>query len=707
MNVIQWQINDTSLVFSAGEDAPVALLGAPGEFARDVTGQEFETRHTEPQYLVEILAVGHGRAFTSTRLTQSAIGNRLRYTGHTVAPTAHGELLIIEQKDEKSGLVVEVMLESFGSANTVRASTKVSNTSQTTVHLTAVTSLALGNLGNFLSLEDPALWEGRSEWCAESRWEKKRLRDLVPDMDTIFHKHLGRGTYHVTSTSTWSTGYSLPLAVLEDEATGRAFGWQVEHNGPWHWEINSRFFDNDYFTLSLSGPNDLEHAWEYALEPQASFTSVSASFTWSDQGKTGVFQNFTSYRRNDRPFESADAKLPLIFNDYMNALMGDPTTEKLVPLIDAAAESGVEVFCIDCGWYDDGGYWWPSVGAWQPSKKRFGEAGLEGVLAYIREKGMAPGLWIEAEVVGVLSDVAKTLPDSAFMTRHGVRIEEHNRYFLDMRSPDARKHLDDVFKRLVEDYGVRYFKWDYNVTPGAGPADASTSAGYGLLEHSRALQEWISALRTRYPDVILEACSSGAQRMDHSTVRQYDLQSTSDQQNFLLYPTIAAAAPAMLIPERAGNWAYPQGDDSAETVAFNLVTGLSGRLYLSGHLNELPQHCMELVSEATAIYRQVITATSQSLPIWPTDLPHWEAPFVSLGAKRDDEIYVFAWSRDDHDNAVALALSDFAGQEIEVETVFPKQLPAWETQWNKAAGELTVTPGGTEVSARILRITVK
>ena len=46
-----------------------------------------------------------------------------------------------------------------------------------------------------------------------------------------------------------------------------------------------------------------------------------------------------------------DENLPVIFNDYMNCLFGDPTTEKELPLIDAAAECGCEYYVIDAGWY--------------------------------------------------------------------------------------------------------------------------------------------------------------------------------------------------------------------------------------------------------------------------------------------------------------------------------------------------------------------
>ncbi|NGO74064.1 hypothetical protein G5C65_38260, partial [Streptomyces sp. SB3404] len=39
--------------------------------------------------------------------------------------------------------------------------------------------------------------------------------------------------------------------------------------------------------------------------------------------------------------------------DAGRAVMGDPTTERLLPLVDAAAGMGAEVFCVDAGWYDE------------------------------------------------------------------------------------------------------------------------------------------------------------------------------------------------------------------------------------------------------------------------------------------------------------------------------------------------------------------
>jgi alpha-galactosidase len=125
--------------------------------------------------------------------------------------------------------------------------------------------------------------------------------------------------------------------------------------------------------------------------------------------------------------------------------MSNPTTARERPLIAAAAAMGVEVFCIDAGWYDDeNGGWWDSVGEWEPSVKRFPDGGLAGLIGEIRAAGMRPGLWLEPEVVGSRSRIAESLPADAFFTRGGKRVKEWGRYQLDLRHPAAREHLDGV-----------------------------------------------------------------------------------------------------------------------------------------------------------------------------------------------------------------------------------------------------------------------
>ncbi len=201
----------------------------------------------------------------------------------------------------------------------------------------------------------------------------------------------------------------------------------------------------------------------------------------------------------------------------MNCLMGDPTTDKLLPLIDAAAAAGAEHSLIDAGWYDDGdGGWWTSVGAWEPAASRFpGEKGIHEVLDHVRRRGMVPGLWLEPEVIGVHSPMAKSLPDEAFLRRDGARVTETGRHHLDLRHPAARAHLEQVVDRLVDEWGVGYLKLDHNIDPGSGTsAHPGETPGDGLLGHNRAHLDRLDGVLDRHPHLVVENCASGGMRWD-------------------------------------------------------------------------------------------------------------------------------------------------------------------------------------------------
>ncbi|CAM5693276.1 Bifunctional alpha-galactosidase/sucrose kinase AgaSK OS=Streptomyces griseorubiginosus OX=67304 GN=agaSK_2 PE=4 SV=1 [Streptomyces griseorubiginosus] len=213
------------------------------------------------------------------------------------------------------------------------------------------------------------------------------------------------------------------------------------------------------------------------------------------------------------------------------------------------------MFVIDAGWYDDDAQgWWDAVGAWEPAPNRF-PGGLPKLLDTISSHGMTPGLWLEPEVVGVRSPLARALPDEAFFRRGGLRVTEHGRHHLDLRHPAARAHLDEVVDRLVDDWGVGYLKLDYNINIGPGTENGPESPGAGRLGYHRAHLDWLASILDRNIGLVVENCGSGGLRMDYAQLALAQVQSTSDQQDFLRYPPIAAAAPTAVTPEQAAVWA--------------------------------------------------------------------------------------------------------------------------------------------------------
>lgn len=532
--------------------------------------------------------------------------------------------------------------------------------------------------------------EGRFDWLAEGRWSRKSLRELLPAIGQELTNVDPRQSHQVVSTGTWSTGTNVPLAILESKAMKLAWLFQIEHNGAWRWDVQDNTADG---CVALSGPTNENHAWFKELHLGESFTTVPASFTIAHEFD-GVIANVTDYRREVRSPHVDNVEPSVVFNDYMNTIYGDPTTEKELPLIEAAGKAGIEIFVIDCGWYDDTGNWWPSVGEWMPSKTRFpGEKGIVEVIDAIKDAGMIPGIWIEPEVIGVKSPMAQKLPDSAFFQRHGKRVVEQERYLLDLRDPAARRHLDSVIDRLVGEYGIGYFKFDYNVSPGAGTDYDADAPGAGLLGHNRAYSDWIDGLRERYPDVILENCSSGGMREDFAQTSRFQVQSTSDQQDFRLYPVIAAASPMMVLPEQAASWAYPQSDMGAEETAFNINTTFLGRFFLSGYLNRMNERQLAWVQEGVNAYKKhVQPVIGESKPFWPMGLPGWNDKVLALGLDAGDRALATVWSRDSEGGDVRLHLDRWTGRAGEVSAVYPVDGYAqWPVHWDAASGELVVT----------------
>ncbi len=687
MGTLTWGHDALELTFSTDDDAPVSLVSAAARDAHVAGGA--------PVGLAQVLTADSGHAPASAGLGLTRLGSLLRYVDHQATSDAGWHRLLVTM--EADGLRVDARVESPDGVAAVRSRLTVTAVDRPVV-LRSVSSWS-GPLGVTDGGEGWSLASADSDWLAESRWRARPLRGgLFPDIAATLTGHSPRGEVSLVSTGTWSSGRHAPVAAAA--GPGACWLWQVEHNGAWRMEVRELAGD---FAVALSGPTDLDHAWTLPLAVGESFTTVPVTLALAAD-LDGAAAAMTRFRRAARRPHPDHDRPAVCFNDYMNTLGGDPTTEKLLPLIDAAAGVGAEVFVVDAGWYDDSGHWWDGVGEWRPSRTRF-PGGLGEVLDRIRAHDMTPGLWLEPEVVGVRSPVADRLPDSAFLQRGGQRIVEHDRYHLDLRHPAARGHLDEVVDRLVGEFGVGYFKLDYNINPGPGTDVDAPSVGHGLLEHNRAHLAWLDGVADRHPGLILENCGSGAMRADFALLSRLQLQSTSDQQEPLLYPPIAAAAPMQMLPEQSANWAYPQPGMSAEEAAFCLVTGLVGRFYLSGHLNRMTPAELGLVREAVGVARLLRDVLPEAVPSWPLGLPGWTDRVVAVALATERETILAVWRRDGAGDT-ALPLAGLRGRGCAVEQLFPGTLAAWRTRWDREAGVLTVgadEPG----TARLFRLTTE
>ncbi len=607
-----------SMVFEIPEDGIVRLVHFDNRPMVSADTQWSQWYHAADIHLTgENQDANHGGKHIG-----SSSMNSLKYISHIFVKTPSGEQLQICLKDEKTE--VTLFYEFYDGIPAVRSWNCIKNISHQPIGLEYVGSFSLMAIEQDTPETDLRVLIPHNYWTMECNWKSYTLSQLG------FYRVPGCATKRIaySNTGTWSTKEYLPMGGLQ--RNGSMLLWQIENNGAWHWEL-SDLPCNLY--LKLSGPTELENGWHKTLKPEECFESVKSAVVVGDNFNEALAA-MTQYRRRIVQPTAMDRGMPVIFNDYMNCLKADPTTEKEIPVIDRAAELGAEYYCIDAGWYADG-TWWETVGEWQPCQWRFPD-GLAALIDYIRSKNMIPGLWLEIEVMGIHCPILDQFTDDCFFMRHGKRVIDHGRYQLDFRHPKVRSFATDVIDRIVTEYGVGYLKMDYNIDIGVGTQVDADSCGDGLLSANRAYLSWIDEIREKYPDLIIEHCSSGGMRLDYAMLSRFPIASVSDQTKCTQMTHIAQGAVTALLPEQAAIWAYPVRGDSDNIIAMNMVNAMLLRLHLSGEVMHFDDEQLTLVREGIDCYKQIRHIITESIPFFPLGMPNYDertfcAGFTGIG----------------------------------------------------------------------------
>ena len=675
---------------------------------------ENETFLQEGFQLVQVNFSGYNRPYEKhgNKHIVTAPGYMLTFVDMKDERNETGRVLTFIQKDEETGARVVTTWQFYQGTSTIRMQNEVineGNETQTLEYISSFYYLGIEKEGEMSSDDKMQLTFAHNGWQKEMNFHTYSFPALgLPQTQPTVYQRTSK-TIELTNTGNWSTKEYLPMGYLSNEEADTAIYWQIEHNGSWHAEISDQ---NDHFYLALSGPTEIQSHWFQNLKPGESFTTVPVAVGVSDADFAKAMGQLTKYRRMIRRVNKDDENLPVIFNDYMNCLFGDPTTEKELPLIDAAAEAGCEYYVIDAGWYAPG-LWWDSVGEWQESRERF-PGGIKEVTDYIRGKGMVPGVWLELEVMGINCEKAKNAPDDWFFIRHGKRVFDRSRYQLDFRNPAVIDHVNEVIDRVVNEYGVGYIKMDYNIEPGIGTELDADSVGAGLLAHERAYLAWLDSVFKKYPDLVIENCSSGGLRIDYALLSRYSIQSTSDQEDYQNYASIAVNAPAGLTPEQAAVWSYPQRNGDEEETIFNMVNAMLLRIHQSGHLAELSPERVALVKEGISYYKEIRSDIKKALPDWPIGLADTRATFLCGALKTENKAYlaVFRKDKDEEDDRtmVRIPLAHlFEGEKkLSVKLAYPQEAMKENVEYTyEADRKVLAVDFKKKVMARIFEVTAE
>ncbi|KAJ9497073.1 hypothetical protein H2202_007545 [Exophiala xenobiotica] len=703
---IVWRPGPVEVVFAVGNDDIVRIAAVQNSSSTTGSSPSQDPEHAVPVFGLRLTGEGNAKFKSHKSMIGSYASERLKYQSHKEGETSSTSTFEISSHDEKTGVTAVANFSTYPGIPVIRSTITIKNTSEEHIVVTQIPSLLAGNLaGPSKTWSDYTLSSATNSWFREAQWREQSLSTLGLDDYGVVELNEGHaatlGSVSLSSRGSFSTSTFLPMGMLKKNDNTETWLWQIEHNGSWKWEIGDF---NDRLYLGMSGPTSNDHEWRNKLSPGHSFTTVPVALCLVAGNQDQAFSALTAYRRAMRRKHKDNEKLSLIFNDYMNCLMGDPDEDKVTALIEPVRKSGAEYFVIDAGWYSDDNSWWDDVGLWEPSTVRF-PSGFKKLLEKIAAAGMIPGVWLEPEVIGVRSVVGKQLPEDAFFQDNGSRIVEKGRYQLDFRHPAVRERLDKVVDNLVLNYGIGYFKFDYNIEVIRGTDVNTHSTGDAHLAHHRAYLAWVNGLYDRHSDLVIESCSSGAQRLEYAMLGTHSLQSTSDQQDPVRYASIAAAAPTAVTPEQSAVWAYPQPGWSDEKNALTVVNSLLGRIHLSGRLDQLSAAQLDLIYGGMEVYKDIRGHLNTALPFWPIGLPSWRDDWHSLGlATTAGDILLAVW-RIKGSQTCSLAIPQLKGaSNVCADLLYPANFESQAT-WNEKTKALDVQlPGVT--CARLYRLGV-
>jgi len=263
----------------------------------------------------------------------------------------------------------------------------------------------------------------------------------------------------------------------------------------------------------LLGINPETFSW--LLAPGERFTTPEAILVYTERGFNGMSQRFHAVIR-ERLMRSRfrDQPRPILVNNW-EATHFSFTHESLLPIVDAAAGIGIELFVLDDGWFGARDDDRTSLGDWSVNRRKLPK-GVEGLAAEVARRGLRFGLWFEPEMVSPESELFRAHPDWCLHIPGRAKPLGRNQLVLDFSRPEV---CDEIVRRLgavLDSAPIAYVKWDMNrylthvASPPLPPERRRETAHRYVLGLYRVMDE----ITSRHPDVLFAGCSGGGGRFD-------------------------------------------------------------------------------------------------------------------------------------------------------------------------------------------------
>ena len=320
--------------------------------------------------------------------------------------------------------------------------------------------------------------------------------------------------------------------------------------------------------------------------------------------------------------------------DHWFGIYGRFDVNYLMEQAKRAAELGCEYFCLDAMWYKPCGDGL-STGNWDtpdPYKFPNGKADIKRLADYVRSLGMGFGIWHLLQICYEGSTAREKYPEAFDDILLALDREEGFNYAL------------DTISSYVEDYGITWTRFE--------------SFAHDGLKYNRGYDRLIDTLRKKYPDLYIEICSGGGQRLDINSILRTDGNWLSDHTSSPEGCRLAQTGALRVWPAHFLNMAVTafKGRASQTATLYEGISRMPGVLSFNGAISEWTDGETALMKQCVDAYKA--TRHLKDQPVFfplgqPQSIDDWESVVVGDGSGEAQLLFVFRLEGKDYTSFTA------------------------------------------------------
>lgn len=340
-----------------------------------------------------------------------------------------------------------------------------------------------------------------------------------------------------------------------------------------------------------------------------------------------AFAAWIAARRGRRPFPSL-----VTFNTWFQ--FGTYIDDALIrQQIDGFAAIGGELFQLDAGWYPpvnaaDRYDFTAGLGSWDLDGARF-PRGLGTLGDYARSRGLRYGVWVEPERVDLATvgrgrgANARYLASNNGLLQPGRPNNQAREGQICLADAEAWTWVRDRLFTFLDEARPDYLKIDLNGYLVCTRDDHGHPVDGGNFAHTHGYYRLLTALRERYPALLVENVSGGARRLDAELLTRADVQWVDDRTAPAArvrhhYEQLTAVAPASTLL----SYILTHPDEpvtGASDLALLARSRMPGVLGLTIDFRGLPQADADGLARQIADYKQLRALRGTPFSITLTD----------------------------------------------------------------------------------------